>query len=142
MDIEDSDVAGLRAWAAGSLAVEAAVEILIRAGYADPGAPWMRRDEAGRPWVDFARIPDLVGGLSSGQARLLRLVASIGADTPIILADEISGLDRQHTHLVLAALAHTAGFGSAGMGVRQGPGGLAQIGPVPPLYTFDQADEA
>lgn len=53
-------------------------------------------------------IPDTLGG-SSGERRLLMIAASIGGDTPINLADVISGLDRRVLDLVLAAISHLAG---------------------------------
>lgn len=104
----------LRAWARGLLPLEAATELLIRAGFAGEGRPWVHYDEVNRrPWVDFAAIPELIGGLSGGQKRLLRIAASIGADSPVILGDEITGLDRRNVDLVLAALAHAAGVHEA-----------------------------
>lgn len=103
----------LRSWARGMNTIVAGTEMLIRAGYARPGSVWVRFDVSneGRPWIDFAAIPELAAGKSSGEQRFLRIAASIAADEPIVLGDEITGLDYQHTALVLAALAHAAGFG-------------------------------
>jgi len=84
----------LRAWAKGLLPLEAATELLIRGGYAGETRPWVQYDEfLERPWIDFASIPELIGGMSGGQQRFLRIAASLGADAPVILADELSGLD-------------------------------------------------
>lgn len=104
-----------RAWAFGFLPLEAATEMLIRGGYAQPSRPWVKSTDAGyasQPYIDFASIPDLLGGLSVGQRRFLLIATSLGAhDTaiPVSLRDELTGLDREHLHLVLAAIAHTGG---------------------------------
>lgn len=100
----------LRAWARGLHPLEAATELLIRSGWAEPPTPWVKHDEArNRPWIDFAVIPDEIGALSGGEQRVLRIAASLGADSPIILGDELPGLDREHATLVLAAVAHASG---------------------------------
>lgn len=102
----------LRDWAKGSLNCEAATELLLRAfsaRYAGPGWPWMHTDEQGRSWIDFEAIPEHIGGLSGGEKRLLRIVASLGGEEPVALSDVVPGLDRSILDLVLAALAHAAG---------------------------------
>ena len=102
----------LRAWAYGLLPLEAATEMLIRAGYAQTARIWIKLSDDGQPWIDFASIPNELGGLSGGQRRFLLIAASLGAyDTPIAvsLRDELTGLDREHLQLVLAAIAHTGG---------------------------------
>lgn len=101
--------AELRSWAAGLLPLVAATEMLIRAGYARPGSPWVKPD-GDRHWIDFAAIPDLIGGKSGGEQRYLRIASSLGTDVPIVLNDEIPGLDYTHAQLVIAAIAHSAGF--------------------------------
>lgn len=105
----------LRRWAHGLLPLEAATELLIQSGYAQSDRPWMRWDEQeDRYWVDFAAIPDLIGGMSSGEKRVLRIVASLGSaqDHPVLISleDELPGLDRCTITLVLAAIAHAAGM--------------------------------
>lgn len=102
----------LRDWAKGSLNCEAATELLLRAfsgRYAGPGWPWMHTDEQGRSWIEFEAIPEHIGGLSGGEKRLLRIVASLGGEEPVALSDVVPGLDRALLDLVLAALAHAAG---------------------------------
>jgi len=107
----DEHLAALREWARGSTTLVAATEPLIRTGFAQEGRPWIHYDEiARRPWVDFDEIPELSGGMSGGQRRLLRIAASLGGTTPIILADEVAGLDRVWTELVSIAIVHAAGF--------------------------------
>lgn len=102
----------LRAWAKGMLGLEAATELVIRSGFARERSPWVEFDADGnRHWINFAALPELVGGMSGGEQRYLRIAASLAADEPIILGDELAGLDHQHTALVLAAVAHAAGFG-------------------------------
>ncbi|ACL42087.1 conserved hypothetical protein (plasmid) [Pseudarthrobacter chlorophenolicus A6] len=101
----------LRAWAKGSLPLEAATELLLRGfsgRFVEPGWPWMKNDD-GRPWIDFASIPEEIGGLSSGEQRFLMIAASLGGeDVRISLSDEMS-MDRTLLELVLAAMAHAAG---------------------------------
>lgn len=98
----------LRAWAKGMYPCEAATELLIRTGWARPGLPWVKRDN--RPWIDFDAIPDAIGAYSGGEQRILRIAASIGGDeSTVILGDDVSGLDREHLDLVLAAIAHAGG---------------------------------
>jgi energy-coupling factor transporter ATP-binding protein EcfA2 len=59
---------------------------------------------AGRQLVD-----DQIAHLSGGEQRLLRIVASLAGGAPVSLADNVPGLDREVTDLVLAAIAHANG---------------------------------
>lgn len=128
--------AQLRDWAHGMLPVEAATELLIRTGWASPGYLWMKREDNGRVWIDFAAIPDAIGGYSGGEQRVLRIAASLGADSPVILGDEVTGIDRNITQLVLAAIAHAAGVATAGRTIEMNADGHPQIVPTEPLYTW------
>ncbi len=104
--------AHLRAWAKGIYGLEAATELLIRGfdgRFADPGCPWVHPTASGH-WVDFDAIPALMGALSGGEQRFLRIAASLsGNDTEVNLGDALAGLDRAHVHLVLAGVAHASG---------------------------------
>lgn len=101
----------LRGWARGMNTLVAATELLIRTGFAGNERPWVRYDElAHRPWIDFDSIPELIGGMSGGEQRLLQIVASLGGTSPIILGDVVAGLDRKIAELVSVAIAHAAGF--------------------------------
>ena len=112
MDTAELELHGqLREWARGMNTTAAATELLIRTGYARPGSLWMRRENPDRPWIDFESIPDLIGGYSGGQQRVLRIAASIAESVPIVLGDEISGLDHRLAELVLTALAQASGYG-------------------------------
>jgi hypothetical protein len=126
----------LREWARGLLPLEAATELLIRTGWARPGYAWIRREDDGRAWIDFPAIPERIGSLSGGEQRVLRIAASLGADCPIILGDELTGLDRTTTGLVLAAIAHSAGAHVYGRGVELNADGIPQLVDVAPLYTW------
>ncbi|MEZ3162196.1 ABC transporter ATP-binding protein [Microbacterium sp. BWT-B31] len=126
----------LREWARGLLPLEAATELLIRTGWAAPGYGWIRREDDGRVWIDFESIPERIGALSGGEQRVLRIAASLGADSPIILGDELAGLDRTTTALVLAAIAHTAGVHTVGRSIEVNTVGLPALVDVPPLYTW------
>ncbi len=131
--------ASLRDWADGLRPVRAAVELLIRGGFAEGGEPWIRQDESllgARVWVDFERLPDLVGGLSDGQVAFLRLAASTAADVPVILGDEVAGLDRSQTELLLAAIAHTAGFTERDRIVTDADDGTPTLGWSEPLMVW------
>ena len=107
---------GLRGWAQGVYAQEAAVELLIRTG-------WTRRqsflsdvviDDDGRPWVDWDRLGQILDGervsgilaASGGELRVLGLAHSLAAGD---LGSLLPGLDRSATALVLAAVAHANG---------------------------------
>jgi hypothetical protein len=61
-------------------------------------------------WIEFAAItPETTGAYSGGERRVHTIAAALGTHTEIDLAENITGLDRAHAHLVLAALAHTMG---------------------------------
>lgn len=111
MASDDRHATYLREWADGLLPLEAATELLIRVGFAGEDQPWVRYDEpAASPWIAFDEIPDLIGGLSGGEKRLLMIAASLAGDASVVLGDAIAGLDRRWTELVMVAIAHAAGF--------------------------------
>ncbi|KGN41008.1 hypothetical protein [Knoellia aerolata] len=110
--------AGLRRWAAGSYPDEAAVELLIRTG-------WTRRagfindcihplEGRAGSWIDWERVEQIIVGerdspvlaASSGELRVLRVAHSLAYG---LLAGTVTGLDRAHLDLVLAAIAHAGG---------------------------------
>jgi hypothetical protein len=129
----------LRAWAKGSYATEAAVELLLRGfrgRFAGSGWGWMKTDD-GRPWIDFEAIPEHIGGLSGGEQRFLRLVASIGGAEPVVLSDALSGLDRDIVDLILAAVAHTSGS-HEGVTVTHDADGNASLNRVGTLYPWPE----
>lgn len=105
----------LRQWAKGSYLQEAGTELLLRAfggRFAGPGQPWIYSLTSGRPYIDFAAIPEHAnsGAYSGGERRFLLLAASFGeAGVPIDLPDILSGLDREIIVLTLAAVSHAAG---------------------------------
>jgi len=105
-------LAQLRAWAKGNYGMEAAVELLIRGSngrFADPGCPWVHPTTSGH-WIDFDAIPAQIGALSGGEQRFLQIAAALNdGDTTVNLGRCLAGLDRQHVHLVLAAVAHASG---------------------------------
>lgn len=107
--------AGLRAWARGIDPLEAATELLIRAGFARPEDPWVRQ---GTPtgnvpgaWIDFAAVSAFVEGVSSGERRLLLLAASLSGvdDAPAVRLGELMTLGPRQLALVVAAVAHAGG---------------------------------
>ena len=52
---------------------------------------------------------DNLAALSGGEARLLRIAASLLGGDPVLLYEAVPGLDREHVQLVLAAIAHANG---------------------------------
>lgn len=106
--------AGLRSWAKGLYPLEAAIELLVSfAGgrFGTAGNSWIQPcDRPGMWWLDPAGISDdMIGALSGGEQRMLRIVASLAGGDPVDLAQRLPGLDRSAIALVLAAVAHAAG---------------------------------
>lgn len=105
----------LRAWAKGSLPLEASVELLVRAfdgRFARADQPWIRVEPNGATWLDDQFLAASLGGLSGGERRVLTVVAALadtGSARRIDLTDVVTGIDRANLDLVLAALAHAAG---------------------------------
>jgi hypothetical protein len=106
---------GLRAWARGLYALEAAAELLIR--YDHPfgapllAGPWVEYDaDLDRYWFNTETVVEQGGCLSSGERRVLDVAASLAdPDHEVSLVEVLSGLDREAVALVLAAVAHAAG---------------------------------
>jgi hypothetical protein len=110
-DSQDTST-GLRAWASGIYPLEAGVELLIRTSggrFAGAGQPWVQPGR-GWWWVDVTELNEAnFGVLSGGEARMLRIAASLLGGAPVDLHTAIPGLDRDHVQLVLAAVAHASG---------------------------------
>lgn len=114
-------VQDLRAWARGSYAAEAAVEMLARAfggRFAAPGWPWIVApgEERGgnmrsrEHWLDAEELLNAAstGPLSGGERTYLRLVAGMFGQAHVDLSD-VAGLDRDLQAMVLAGLSHAGG---------------------------------
>lgn len=105
----------LREWAKGNYATEGATELLIRAfggRFAQPGQPWVEPvlNNDGMAWIDFEKIPDNIGPLSSGERGILQIAASIGSmRCTVSLKDALWSLDDDNARLVVTAIAHSAG---------------------------------
>lgn len=107
-------VDGLRRWARGAYAEEAAVELLVRSfggRFASTSWEWVRTcDAPGWFWLDDEPLFHGTDALSGGERRVLAIAgALVSGPTLVDLADVASGLDRSHLALVLAALAHAGG---------------------------------
>ena len=107
-------VDGLRRWARGAYAEEAAVELLVRAfggRFASIRFRWVRPcDRPGWYWLDGQRLIDGTGALSGGERRVLAIAGSLISGASLTDLDGLlTGLDRPNLELVLAALAHAAG---------------------------------
>ena len=114
--------AALRASAAGLLAPEAAVNLLIGHRY------WLTRPDFAAEYIDtFPGItdgtaiaavcwPEAVAALDRGQLagsgsenRILRLAASLADGIPLDLQDALSSLDDTNLQHVVTAIRHAAG---------------------------------
>ena len=107
-------IAGLRSWACGAYAEEAAVELLARSfggRFASTSWPWVRPcDGGGWYWLDADAIWTGSGVLSGGERRMLNVVAALVGGQPLAdLGGVLAGLDRGNLTLVLAAFAHAGG---------------------------------
>lgn len=102
---------GLRDWAEGMHTLTAAAELLIRCGPPLLTGPWVQHDpDRDRYWFNADAIEEHAGYLSGGEGRLLDIAAALASDEhPVALGDAVSGVDRRHLELVLAAIAHAAG---------------------------------
>ena len=112
MDDQATVIAGLREWARGGYATEAAVELLVRSfggRFASCGEPWIRHRPRGY-WLDVDVLADFTGSLSYGERRVLAVAEALASNGPLTeLTDVLAGVDRRHLQLILAALAHAGG---------------------------------
>ena len=106
----------LRAWARGRFPLEAATELLIRAGFARAQDPWVRREPAAGSgpdavWIDFAAVSAFVEPVSPGERRLLLFAASLSGvdDAPAVRLGELMSVEPPRLALLVAALAHAGG---------------------------------
>ncbi|MWV32057.1 hypothetical protein [Rathayibacter iranicus] len=85
----------LRNWASGDLALEAAIELLIRFNRGQLlSGPWIRRNTVGGFWFDAEMALSECGHLSGGERRVLAIVCSLASgDHPVDLGDAITGID-------------------------------------------------
>ena len=107
-------VDGLRRWARGAYAEEAAVELLVRAfhgRYASVGYRWVRAcDRPGWFWLDGEPLIHDTAALSGGEQRVLSIAGALVSGLAVSdLGGVMAGLDRGNLQLVLAAFAHAAG---------------------------------
>ena len=100
-------VDGLRRWARGAYAEEAAVELLVRAfggRFASAGCQWVQPCE--RPgwfWLDGESMLHDTAALSGGEQRVLSIVGALVSGLAVSdLAGVLAGLDRPNLKLVLA----------------------------------------
>lgn len=106
----------VRAWALGMYPLEAAAELLIRAGFVYLGAPWLvhslvpasgtMRFNVG---VDADRLLAESGVWSGGEQRLARVAASLLDGPPVNLFEDASSFDGRSLALVISALRHANG---------------------------------
>lgn len=135
--VEEDVYAGLRAWAKGVYRIEAAVELLIRGGWAQAWRPWIDECDTWPGdttpdmwWVDWDQLDHEMGPYSGGERRFLRIAYQLGKDQI-----DVSGLDRSKVDLILAAIAHTAGTHEGRhTEVVTGPDGKADL-VTGPAYT-------
>ena len=135
MDDRDT-VGGLRAWARGMYATEAAVELLARAfnaRFANAGQPWIRHRPGGY-WLDADTLAEHMGALSGGEQRVLTVVRALVSDEPLPdLAGILAGVDRDNLTLIMAAFSHAAGSHQHSMVRWDGPtAAYNRPGPIVP----------
>lgn len=130
----------LRAGAKGIYADEAAVELLIRAGLTYERAPWVTT-YGGYAAIDAHRLVDESAGLSGGAQRIIRLSASLLGGDPVNLAEALAGLDRHHSELVAAAIAHAMGSHEHS-GLLINDDGTGTIVALPSIYPWPDAEAA
>lgn len=110
--ISNARSASLRDWARGDLALEASVELLIRAlrGRLLDG-PWVRRRDLDGYWFDPGLAAAESSALSGGERRVLTIATRLAStDHPVDLSVAITGLDPGALRCVLEALAHAVGY--------------------------------
>ena len=102
-----------------------------------PGWPWVKlADDGSRPWIDFTAIPERTGSLSGGERSYLLIAFSLATSAPIELGDQLTSLDREHASLVLAAVAHAAGFATPDSSFELDADGVPRIVPRAALYPW------
>ena len=112
---------GLRDWANRSRPLAASTELLIRAGLADPGFPWIQfHSVSRRPWINFEWLLEIADRYCDRERQLLRIAASLVGDFAIVLGDELSDLDGDALDLVFAAIAHAVGWSSLAHALEPG----------------------
>jgi hypothetical protein len=106
----------LRAWARGIDALEAATELLIRAGLAESDHPWVCRGAARGPgpdaaWIDFAAVSAYVGPVSPSERRVLLFAASLSDvdAAPAVRLGDLARVGPRRLELMVAALGHAGG---------------------------------
>lgn len=93
----------------GRHALEAGVELLIRAGRVHASASWIVEQSDDFASVDVDDLLERSGPWSGGQQRIVRIAASLLEGPPVNLYDDVAGIDREYLLLVLAAIAHANG---------------------------------
>ena len=104
---------GLRRWARGAYAEEAAVELLARAfggRFASTRYRWVREcDRPGWFWLDGERLINDTGALSGGERRVLAVAGSLVSGASLTdLGSLLAGLDRPAQGLRRPACARAA----------------------------------
>ncbi|WP_448389730.1 hypothetical protein [Microbacterium aurum] len=132
----------LRAWAKGSFPLEAAVELLIRAGKdIHAGSPWIIDYGEGNAGVDPDRLLHCASVWSGGEQRVARIAASLSGGERVDLSNEICGLHRDQLEMVLAAFAHANGSHEHSCVVRNHDGCVVGFERLASLYPWPEAAE-
>lgn len=139
----DTDAAdAIRAWAKGIYSMEAAAELLIRAGLASRG-PWLTEFGGPGPRMIAINVDKLAaeaeaGWMSGSEAHVASIAASLLGGPAVDLSEALSGLDRPTAALVLAAMSHATGSHEHG-GVTIINGHLHRGTPPGPLYPWPES---
>lgn len=131
----------LRAWAAGDNGREAATELIIRTGLANPEEPWILHDSGwGVYAVDYDRALHGRTGLTSDEYAILTLAASLAEGTHISIRHVTDHLDYDHARHALTAIAHAAGYHRITRTIDS-TGPMPRIVQRPALITWDDEPE-
>ncbi|GAA2238812.1 hypothetical protein GCM10010401_08880 [Rarobacter faecitabidus] len=118
--------------------VQAGAELLIRDGKAIyPGAPWLAPIGNGLV-IDTALLTFESGAWSSGEQALTRIAVGL-IDCTHLDSTDIARLDRRQLHLVLAAVAHSAGS-HHDTDIEHCPDGSVTLTHPPTLMDWPTAD--
>ena len=103
------------------------------------GAPWLIAVDHGcaaTVGVDVDALVEYTGAWSGGERRVVAIAASLLGGRAVDLADAVSGIDRRHLRLVLAAIAHANGSHHHGHVEFDDAGTITGIGALPALYPW------
>ncbi|PPG52308.1 MULTISPECIES: hypothetical protein [unclassified Rathayibacter] len=120
----------------GGPGLEAAEQLLARAGCLRPEHPWMvGEDTAAAPRIDFAVLADRACLLDLSEEAVARIAVSLATGRPVDLRSAFGHLTRDHAQLVMIALAVAGGHDRVGSRIRV-VGDERRVETAPPLAVW------